>query len=248
MDIVVKPDIHVFKSPEETVLGLADRLISKVNTVVVEEGVCSLLLSGGSTPVPLFKYLVEAAADHIPWDSLHIFWADERFVPRSNSASNFANAMSYFSRTDMRRAQIHPIPVDYPSAEEAAKAYEQELRLWSIGSVPRFDLVLLGMGADGHTASLFPGDSALAVNDRLVSAAMSPDEPRSRVTVTLPVLNAARDIHFLVTGSTKSGAISEYRKAQESGRATNPASKVQPESGRITLWLDEPAAGRPASG
>lgn len=196
----------------------------------------SVALSGGSTPRALYQLLAETP---LVWQNIHLFWGDERCVPPDHADSNYRmTAESLLTRIAIPPENVHRIPGELPP-EEAALRYEDELQTY-FGAAPRFDLVLLGMGDDGHTASLFPGSPALAESVRWAVAAehSAPPPPLvSRVTLTFGVFNAARQVIFLVSGAGKAARLAEIRR----GEGSLPAARIQPASGEL-LWLVEQSA------
>ncbi len=201
-----------------------------------------IALSGGSTPRRLYELLAsESIRSRIPWVRLHFFWGDERMVPHDSPQSNFRLAQDALLRhVPVPRQNIHPVPTQ-TSPEEAAQRYEQELRAhFGRFGTPVFDLVLLGLGADGHTASLFPGAAALAEKHRPVVAHRTGLKGSDRVTLTLPVLNSSRRVFFLVSGESKAGAL---RAALTAGGPL-PAQQVSPDRGDLVWFVDAQAASR----
>ncbi len=204
----------------------------------------TVALSGGSTPRNL--YLLLGSGDYmqaIDWQRVHIFWVDERCVPPDHEQSNFKLASDTFlSRVAIAPENVHRIKGEEP-AEQAASNYEDALRKFFGASVmPAFDLILLGMGEDGHTASLFPGSPALAEQERLAVAAVPKQPPKvDRVTLTLPVLNNARQIIFLVAGSAKARILQEILTGAETKR-NYPAGLVENTNGELTWFIDKAAA------
>jgi 6-phosphogluconolactonase len=202
-------------------------------------------LSGGSTPRRLFELLSASPfRDRIDWTRWCVFWADERLVPPDHADSNYQLAEQLLlSRVPVPREHVHRAPVELDDGDAVAQAYESELRAEfevSDGELPAFDLVLLGMGSDGHTASLFPGKTSLSETTRWVVAS-SPGvlpPPVDRVTLTLPVLNAARTVLFLVAGNDKTPALTSVL----SGSSSLPASQVHA-AGAVRWLVDRPARG-----
>ena len=206
-------------------------------------GAFRVALSGGTTPRAAFEALADARgpyATSVPWDRAHIFFGDERQVPPDSEHSNARMACEALLRhVPIPDEQIHRIRGENPDPDRAAEEYEEILRdrFRLAGSAkPRFDLVLLGMGADGHTASLFPGSRALEETERLAVATLAPVEPRGRITLTLPVLNAASTVMVLVTGAAKGSAFARVRAG-----ADLPVARVRPADGAL-LWLADRAA------
>lgn len=224
----------------------ADAVTRCVRDAVSARGRCAVALSGGSTPRATYERLAEPSYRHaIAWSHLHVFWSDERHVPPSHPASNFRMASdAWLSRVPMAPANIHRIRAELADARDAAEDYERTLRKFfqlEPGSVPRFDLALLGLGADGHTASLFPGTAALGESARLAVAVRVQQVSAPRVTLTLPVLNAAREVLFLVSGAEKA-AIVKACLSGSFGPDPLPAQRVRPPAGRVTWLLDRDAA------
>jgi 6-phosphogluconolactonase len=201
----------------------------------------SVALSGGSTPHKLFHLLGSSHRDKIAWGQAHIFWADERCVPPDHEQSNFSVAHeALISRIGIPAENIHRIRGEL-MPEEAAEKYGHDLRAYfGTAGIPGFDLIFLGLGEDGHTASLFPGGKAVSETKRLAVPAYSSRARNWRVTLTLPVLNNAALVVFLVTGKTKAGIIREI--LAKGNRNPYPAGAVRPEHGRIIWLLDEDAA------
>ncbi len=208
---------------------------------VSERGVFRVAISGGHTPVPLFRLLTKRAwADALPWDKISIFWVDERCVGPESPESNYGVA---------RRELLGKVPaVHYyrmrgdEAPEVAAQAYEKLLRDefdLKGRELPRFDFILLGMGADGHTASIFPGSPALEEKNRLVTEVYVPAKQEDRITLTLPVLNNSRCCMFLVSGPEKHAALTDVLNLLS--EPVLPAQRVRPPSGDL-VWITDKAA------
>lgn len=204
----------------------------------------TVALAGGSTPLQMYSRL---AAVHVDWERVHFFWGDERCVPPSNPDSNFHMAdEALFSSVHIPIGNIHRILGELP-VEEAAQKYEDVLRhFFGVGSPPRFNLVLLGLGSDGHTASLFPGTPAVK-EKKIWVAGVRHDVPPpplvDRVTLTLPVLNAAAYVLFLVSGKEKAERLAQvlYGPIQPN---LLPAQAVKPVNGTVTWLADQAAAAK----
>lgn len=197
----------------------------------------SLALSGGSTPRVLYRCLAEDYRDSLPWARIDIYWSDERYVPHNDPRSNYRTAREMLlDHVPVSPARVHPMPTDLADPDEAARRYEAILP-------PSFDLVLLGLGGDGHTASLFPGSGALDETRRLVVASEAPVEPRVRLTLTFPALNGAEAIFFLVTGADKAPAMRRIAKESPNPRVC-PAAGVRPLRGTVVWWIDGAAASQ----
>jgi 6-phosphogluconolactonase len=208
---------------------------------VRERGQFSVALSGGNTPRAVYSSL---ASEHkeLPWDSIHIFFGDERHVPPDHPDSNFRMATeSLLSKVPIPETNVHRIRAEL-DAEAAAAEYDQQLvNFFHLGNQdwPRFDLIFLGIGEDGHTASLFPGSQALTETSRRVAGNWVEKFQTFRITLTFPVLNHAAEAVFLVSGSGKAQILSQVLSP---GTRKFPAQNVQPENGRL-LWLVDQDAG-----
>ena len=204
---------------------------------IAERGRFLLALSGGRTPTPFFRRLAQTDLDlRVDWSCCHVFWADERCVPPTDGASNFGTAWSQcLSRLPIPTANVHRIVGEKPPSK-AADQYERILREHLDETNP-LDLVLLGVGGDGHTASLFPGSSSLEEATQWVVPVCAPANPPSRITLTLPVLNDARRIVFLVRGQDKREILGRV-----STDKSLPASRIEPTSGDLVWLLDREAA------
>jgi 6-phosphogluconolactonase len=223
----------------------ADRVAASARQAVATRGRFTIALSGGSTPRGLYQQLVaEPRRGAMPWSSTHVFWGDERHVPPTDADSNYRMAVdALLSHAPIPSQQIHRIKAEESDARVAALMYEHDLReVFQIapGVVPRFDCILLGLGGDGHTASLFPGTAALDVVDRLVVANDVPQMRTDRITLTFPVLNAAALVLFLVEGAGKSEIVPQVFASG----ARFPAARVKPASGDLVWMLDRAAAAK----
>jgi 6-phosphogluconolactonase len=194
--------------------------------------------SGGTTPQFVYEALASSTfRDHIDWSRWHVFFGDERAVPRDDARSNYRLVNdALLSKVTIPARQVHRMEADRADLDAAAAAYSALLE--SEGGVPpRLDVVLLGIGPDGHTASLFPGSPALAVVDAWATRGHAPVEPAERITVTLPVLNAAAHVAFLVIGAGKRDALRGVLEGSV------PAARVRPDRGEL-LWFVDAAAAR----
>ena len=201
-------DVRVCADLEEVSRRSAEAAVGTINEAVRGAGTCSIVLSGGSTPRTLYRLLASEFRTQIPWAHVQVFWGDERYVPAEDPRSNYRMAKeTLLDHVPCPPANIHPMPTNYRSADVAARDYELTLRTHFVGEWPRFDLVLLGIGDDGHTASLFPGSLALAERTRWVVAARAPVDPHVRLTLTLPALSRAASVYVLVAGATKADAL-----------------------------------------
>jgi 6-phosphogluconolactonase len=217
--------------------------VAEAGRAVDESGRFAVALSGGSTPREMNKMLAEGPYRlNIPWRKTHIFWVDERCVPQDSRASNFGVAKKDFiTAVPIPETQVHPMKCE-SSPRESANKYEQVLRDYfslTSGGMPRFDLIYLGIGTDGHTASLFPGHQALNETEKLVTAVKGGKPNVARITMTLPLLNQARHIVFLIVGTAKARTI---QTILEDEKTHLPAQKIRPLKGEITWLLDRSAA------
>ena len=170
----------------------------------------------------------------MPWNQIHFFWGDERYVPHDNPHSNFRMAQeTLFSRLTVPEENVHPMPTNYPDPDKAAREYETELRRY-FGAQPVFDLLFLGVGPEGHTASLFPDSPALNETQRWAVAAEVPADPPQRLTLTYPVLNSARNVFFLCAGKSKREIIQAIRQDPGGPSSPYPAARVQSPH---TIWF-----------
>lgn len=191
-------------------LAAAKHLARLAVDAVEKRGKFSLVLAGGSTPKKLYEILASDFCNEIPWQHVHVFWGDERLVPPENPDSNFKMAQdALLSKVPIPKENIHPMALHPRSPDEAAAIYQEQLERFFGGAEPSFDLVLLGMGEDGHTASLFPGDAALDEREKWVAGVIAPDyrPPPARITLTLPLISQARAVFFLVAGESKRAVV-----------------------------------------
>jgi 6-phosphogluconolactonase len=223
----------------------AEEVVRAANQAVAQRGRFTLALSGGSTPKNLYTLLATNARTSLPWDRTYFFWSDERHVPPSDPESNYRMAEeAMLSKVPVAASNVFRVPTENPDAAAAAEAYEQTLRKFftvEAGQLPRFDLILLGMGPDGHTASLFPETAALRERSRLVVANWVEKLKTSRITFTLPLLNAARCVAFLVSGTDKASVLHEVLEGNAPGEQY-PAKLVRPADGKLIWFLDRAAA------
>ena len=204
-------------------------------------GRLTVAFSGGSTPKHLYSLLASDYKNRIPWNNVELFWGDERCVPPDHPESNFRMAQeALLSRIQIPGGNIHRMRGE-GQPQAAAAEYEKELQKFfglDSGGLPRFDLILLGIGEDGHTASLFPDSEALNETNHLVVAPFVQKLNSYRLTLTLPVLNNAAEVWFLVTGASKAAALKEIL----SGSSDLPAAKVQPVNGNLIWYVTQDAA------
>lgn len=239
--------LHISADSQTVARAAAAQLVRLAEAAQTARGHFTLVLSGGSTPRTLFELLAsDEFLSRVDWSNVYVFWGDERCIPPDHADSNYRMAR-------LALLDFVPIPLDHiyrihaeMQPEQAASAYEGSLRTFfeQRGETqPRFDLVLLGLGDDSHTASLFPGTPALDETERWVAAHFVPKLGVWRVTLTAPALNAAREVHFLVTGSSKAPAVASVLEGPYTPHQY-PAQLVQPTSGELRWYLDEAAVSQ----
>jgi 6-phosphogluconolactonase len=232
-------------TPQELFAAAAEEVMRTANEAVVARGRFTIALSGGSTPKSLFNLLATNARTTLPWDRMFFFWGDERHVPPTDPESNYRMAdEAMLSKIPVAAGNVFRMPAENPDAAAAAEAYEKTLRKFfqtAPDGVPQFDLILLGMGPDGHTASLFPGTAALQEKSRLVVANWVEKLKTHRLSLTLPVLNAARCVAFLVSGTDKADVLKIVLEEDVPGEQY-PAKLVKPSDGKLIWFVDRAAA------
>jgi 6-phosphogluconolactonase len=234
--------VRIFPDPEALARAAADFFVALAKRRIAAEGRFSVALSGGSSPKQLYAFLASPPyRDAVPWPQMHFFWADERCVPPEHPESNYKLAYSAFlSLVPLPEANIHRIKGE-EGPVAAARSYEGDLRNFFNGpGVPAFDLIMLGAGEDGHTASLFPGSPLLQETARLAAPVYLDRPGRDRVTLTLLVLNHAAHVLFLASGSAKADVVSGVLDENYARRF--PAGLVRPVNGEVTWFIDREAA------
>ena len=230
----------------------AARLAHRARECVDASGRFTLALSGGSTPRRLYTLLADPDAPYraaIPWAATHVFWGDERCVPPDDPQSNYRMAReALLSRVPIPPENVHRIEAERADAEGGGGALRARaaarVRAWADeGEAPRFDQMLLGMGPDGHTASLFPGSDAIGVRDRLVAATWVEKFESFRITLTIPVFERAASVHFLVSGADKADTLAAvFDPASPPDRF--PCQRIRPADGELLWLVDRAAANR----
>jgi 6-phosphogluconolactonase len=238
-DEAMNKKLEILPDQAALVARALELILSKIETAIAERGRFTIALSGGSTPKPLYEAI---ASSKLPWDKIHVFWGDERYVPPDHPDSNELMARrAWLSHVDIPADNIHPMPtLDGDPAVSAAK-YEKHLQEFfhtTPGEFPSLDVVLLGMGDDAHTASLFPHTEALKVRDRLITVGNKDGNPR--ITFTYPFINSAGCVMFVVAGATKRPALAQVF-APTADDFTYPSRFIQPK-GEL-WWLLDAAAG-----
>jgi 6-phosphogluconolactonase len=213
------------------------------NSAIVDHGRFIVALSGGNTPRSVYALIAEEYKTSLPWEKIHIFFGDERYVPAGDPDSNFRMAHeTLFSRAPIPAQNVHRVRTEL-DPESAAKDYEAQVRAefgLKNDELPRFDLILLGLGDDGHTASLFPGTTALNETSRLVAPNWVEKLKTFRITLTFPVLNHAAEDLFIVSGAAKAEIVAGVLGA--SSPPLYPSQRVRPEHGRLLWIIDQDAA------
>ena len=232
------PNVHVFETPQDLAEAAAKAFAQEATRSIRENGRFAVALAGGSTPKALYELLAARYRNALDWSGIHVFFGDERTVPPDHEDSNYRMAYeTLLSRVPA--GSVHRMPGEL-DPQEAAVLYEKELTAFFDGS-PRFDLVLLGIGEDGHTASLFPRTPALDVNDKWVVENPVQKLGTTRLTLTVPAINAARKVTFLVAGESKAEALKEVLEGDAHPR-DYPAKLVQPADGPPDWFVDRAAA------
>src|SRR6266481_2534642 len=235
MKVESQAQLEILADPEALARRVADWLLAISMTRV---SVFTLALSGGGTPRRLYELLAGTPyRDVFPWHRTHLFWGDERFVPRDDESSNYRMVRdAMLSRAPIPAANIHPVQTEGLTPDAAASDYERELKSFYGAerldrARPLFDVNLLGLGPDGHTASLFPGRAVLGERERWVAAVVGPKPVR--ITLTYPALESSRHVAFLVAGKEKREILSRFQR----GEQTFPAARLRP-IGTLHLFVD----------
>lgn len=228
--------LTVASTPEDLARQVAEQVASAIDLALAQRDRAQIALAGGETPKAAYRRLGQ---EHLPWNRVDVLLGDERWVDAADPASNARMLQeTLLSEGPGLQACFHPVPTDRSTPELSSEAYADVLSQVCAGDPPRFDLVLLGLGDDGHTASLFPGTAAPTVTDRFVTVGEGKGLPR--ITLTAPVLSAARQVIFLVSGAAKQEALRRLLDPDESPQRT-PARLVQPEL-EVVILADAAAA------
>jgi 6-phosphogluconolactonase len=243
----VEREIRILNDGAAIAKRAAQKFVESATSAVREKGSFNVALAGGSTPKALYGLLVTDAAlrSQVPWDKMHLFFGDERHVAPDHSDSNFRMATeAMISKSPLKPEQVTRIKGEYPATERAALEYEKALREYfklKDGEYPRFDLLLVGMGSEGHTLSLFPGTKALHAEGRAVVRNWVGKLYTERITLTAPAGSNAARILFMVTGADKALALKAVLEGPYEPEQL-PAQLLQPKNGKL-LWLVDTAAG-----
>jgi 6-phosphogluconolactonase len=249
----VNREVQILPDAAAIARRAAERIIESAAAAVKERGVFTISLAGGSTPKTLYTLLATDPAfkSKMPWDKTQFFFGDERHVAPDDSESNFLMANeSMLSKLSLKPEQVLRIKAEYEDAEKAAKEYEQTLRSWfklSDGQLPRFDVLLLGMGEEGHTLSLFPGTKALQDNGRLVMSNWVGKFFTTRITTTAPVASNSALVIFMITKADKALALKAVLEGPYEPEQL-PSQLIQPKSGKLLWLVDTTAASKLAAG
>ena len=221
----------IFADPKELARGAAEFFVAQLPETVA--------LSGGSTPKLMFQILAEQFRDDVPWESIQFFWSDERHVPPDHPESNYRMANeALLSHVAVSANNIHRIHSENPNAADAAAEYEKTIIAVTKQPLPRLDLIFLGLGTDGHTASIFPGSEVLHETKHIVAAPYVEKFKSHRITMTLPLINNGSSVVFLVSGAEKAEIVREVLE----GENNYPAQAVKPTQGELIWMLDKEAA------
>jgi 6-phosphogluconolactonase len=243
-----KPVVRVAADAAALAAAAAEETVSALDEAARARGTAAIALSGGSTPNRLYRLLAEDPwRARLPWKRLHFFYGDERHVPPDDPQSNYRMTReALFARAPVPEGNVHRFAGEDPDADRAARAYEAGLAAHftlAPGAFPRFDVVLLGLGPDAHTASLFPGSAALDETRRLAVANWVEKLAARRLTLTVPVFGAAALVLFLVAGDDKAEALRDVLEGPHDPRRL-PAQLVRPEAGRLVWIADRAAAAK----
>jgi 6-phosphogluconolactonase len=233
---------HIFRDKQAVAEAFAQYLADQIEAA---EDYFAIALSGGSTPKILFDHLAEAYQDKIDWKKVKLFWGDERCVPPEDDDSNYKMTKEHLlDHIDMPEDNIFRVKGEDAPFQESAR-YGQVLiqELNAKYNIPQFDLIILGMGEDGHTASIFPDRIDLLQHADPTAVAQHPESGQKRISLTGPVLNNAKNVCFLLTGESKAEKVKEIF-GKEEGYLQYPAAHVQPSEGELHWWLDEAAASK----
>ncbi|MBI4477359.1 MAG: 6-phosphogluconolactonase [Acidobacteria bacterium] len=242
---MIAAELRVFADAGALAAAAAREVALLLTTAVRERGSASISLAGGRTPRDLHRCLAIDHQHDVPWDRVLFYWGDERDVPHEDDRSNYRMAReSLLDHVPVRPEHVHPMPTGLGEPVEAAARYERTLRSRFDTEWPHFDLVLLGIGDDGHTASLFPESPALEETSRWVVATTAPVEPRGRLSLTLPALVHAKTILVVVAGSSKADALRSALGDRPDPRC--PASLLRTARAPVVWWADADAAAQVA--
>lgn len=224
MTVAPPPQVHVYADKAALVTAATEKVIELIRDAIATRGRCSIALSGGSTPKPLYQALAQT---DLSWEQLYIYWGDERYVPVTHDDSNAKMTYeAWLNHVPIPAENIFAVPTETDSPQMSAEQYQKSLSTsFGTADTPEFDIILLGMGDDGHTASLFPHTAALNETERWVTVGQKGEQPR--ITFTTRLINQARHVMFLVAGANKQTALSQVF-ALDGDSATYPSRLIAP--------------------
>jgi 6-phosphogluconolactonase len=239
--------INISDNYEDLCEKVTQEILALSNKKIEAQDKFTIALSGGSTPKEIYQCMAGTSyRNKFRWEKIHFFWSDERWVPPEDPKSNYRMVFeSLFTKIQIPSANIHPIPTKNCDLQASVRLYEESIvNFFKLrkDELPPFDMILLGLGQDGHTSSLFPGNPSLAVKDHLVVATSQQGIPEKRITLTLPVINHAQVIFFVVSGYEKANIVAEV--LENDSRHGFPANEIKPCHGKLCWFLDEAAASR----
>ncbi|SFU30933.1 6-phosphogluconolactonase [Pustulibacterium marinum] len=235
--------LNIFKDKAAASKAAAELFVEKSKEAIAASGKFTVALTGGSSPAGMYELLLTEYKEQVDWEKIYVFWCDERWVPISDDRSNAGNAYKdLLNKVDIPESQIFPMWKDDVTPEAYAEAYEAIMdEVLEDGKT--FDLIFLGMGDDGHTASLFPGESIIHETEKRVAAYFLKPQDMYRITLTAPVLNAAKNVAFIAFGEKKAPALYEVLKGVPNVEQY-PSQIVKPDSGEAIWLVDEAAAAK----
>ena len=242
----MKLDTRIFPDIDALSRAALEQLLRDLRESIAQRGRGAIALSGGHTPEKMYALWAagEKYRNETDWNRVHLFWGDERYVPQDDPLSNYRmTSEALLAHVPIPAANVHAAPTNLPTPEKAAEVYDQELRKFFGAAAPAFDVTLLGLGPEGHTASLFPDSPALLEKSRWIVPVQVAAVPPNRLTFTLPVLNSSRNTYFLVAGENKRPILSALRAEPETRPSAYPAGRIRPTDGRVLWFLDQAAAG-----
>ncbi len=239
LDTRVSPDLDALSH------AVLQEIVANVKDAVAKRGKFGIALSGGHTPEKLYSMWAstDRYRNETPWNLVHIFWGDERYVGPDDPLSNYRMTReTLLSHVPIPAENVHPVPTQLPTPQATADAYSGELKKFFGNSEPSFDVTLLGIGPEGHTASLFPNSPALEEKTRWVMSVVAPATPPHRITFTPVVLNQSRNTYFLAAGKDKRAILDAIRAEPGDKLSDYPAARIRPVDGRVLWFLDSAAA------
>ena len=245
MDKTGVTNARIFADLDALSRAVVEDSVRVANEAVRARGRCLIALSGGKTPEKAYELWSTEFREKMPWAKTHFFWGDERFVAADDPKSNYRMTReTLFQHVPVPPENVHPIATNFREADEAARVYEKVLREFIAETGPSFDLLFLGVGGEGHTASLFPDSPALTEEKRWVVGVRAPVEPPVRISLTFPILRRARETYFLVAGADKREIVATLRRDAASGSQKLPVEMLRTE-GEGIWFLDRTADGEP---